>query len=421
MPRRSLNRQVGRNQILCRLDSCCLSFLIGYGRKLTQQSLCIRGFDYDYSGNRSGLDYYLSGSLNGDITSVNYTYNHDNLLTGYSTTGGPTFSFDALDSGNIDGLGRLINAAEMLTKPDNSTIAHSLTFDYDSLSQLKHAYMSRIDGMGYWNGDYVYYNNGDMNSRTITGSGQINFTYNGNEMRTIEANNLSYDENGNLTTGRKDANTIVSLAYNWDNKLRSASVDGNSISVKYDPAGNRIQKNSTVNGDRKYIVDVVGDLPVILLELDSADMSVKKGYIYANSEILAEHDGGTLANEYYYMHDRLGSVRQVISSTGAVIKMFTFNPFGEKLEEQGEFYTPWQFTGQYLDSETGQYYLRARQYSPYLSRFTGRDLIMPDFNEPLTLHRYLYCQNDSINWIDPTGLDKYIGFEYGHMYVGVDV
>jgi len=321
LPRRSLNRQVGRNQILCRLDSCCLSFLIGYGRKLTQQSLCIRGFDYDYSGNRSGLDYYLSGSLNGDITSVNYTYNHDNLLTGYSTTGGPTFSFDALDSGNIDGLGRLINAAEMLTKPDNSTIAHSLTFDYDSLSQLKHAYMSRIDGMGYWNGDYVYYNNGDMTSRTITGSGQINFTYNGNEMRTIEANNLSYDENGNLTTGRKDANTSVSLAYNWDNKLRSATVGANSISLKYDPAGNRIQKNSSVAGNRKYIVDVVGELPVILLEIDSADMSVKKGYIYANSQILAQYNG---ADKYYYLHDRLGSVRLYVVSSNETIKRSIF-------------------------------------------------------------------------------------------------
>jgi RHS repeat-associated protein len=84
--------------------------------------------------------------------------------------------------------------------------------------------------------------------------------------------------------------------------------------------------------------------------------------------------------------------------------MFTFNPFGEKLEEQGTFYTPWQFTGQFLDSETGMYYLRARQYSPYLSRFTGRDLIIGSFEEPMTLHKYLYCGNNPINAIDPSGL-----------------
>jgi len=241
-----------------------------------------------------------------------------------------------------------------------------------------------------------------MNSRTITGSGQTDFTYSGNEMATAGSANLGYDENGNLTVGRRDANISVSLAYNWGNKLRSATIEGNSISLKYDPAGNRIQKNSSVAGNRKYIVDVVGDLPVILLEIDPTDMSVKKGYIYANSQILAQYDGGS-ASRYYFLHDRLGSVRQVINSDGVVVKMFTFNPFGETIEEQGTFYTPWQFTGQYLDSETGQYYLRARQYSPYISRFTGRDLILGDFENPLTLHKYLYCQNDPINNFDLNG------------------
>jgi RHS repeat-associated protein len=83
--------------------------------------------------------------------------------------------------------------------------------------------------------------------------------------------------------------------------------------------------------------------------------------------------------------------------------MFTFNPFGETIEENGSFYTPWQFTGQYLDQETGQYYLRARQYSPYISRFTGRDLIIGNFDDPMTLHKYLYCQNDPINNFDLNG------------------
>lgn len=242
-----------------------------------------------------------------------------------------------------------------------------------------------------------------MNSRTITGSGQTDFTYSGNEMATAGSANLGYDENGNLTVGRRDANISVSLAYNWDNKLQSATIESNSISIKYDPAGNRVQKNSTVNGDRKYIVDVVGDLPVILLEIDLADMSIKKGYIYANSQILAQYDGGS-ASRYYFLHDRLGSVRQVINSNGVVVKMFTFNPFGETIEENGSFYTPWQFTGQYLDQETGQYYLRARQYSPYLARFTGRDLIMGKFQEPMTLHKFLYCGNNPINMVDPRGL-----------------
>jgi len=69
-------------------------------------------------------------------------------------------------------------------------------------------------------------------------------------------------------------------------------------------------------------------------------------------------------------------------------------------------YTPDEdrFTGQYYDSEINEYYLRARQYDPHIGRFTARDLIDGKFEEPLTLHKYLYCINNPINRIDPEGL-----------------
>lgn len=62
------------------------------------------------------------------------------------------------------------------------------------------------------------------------------------------------------------------------------------------------------------------------------------------------------------------------------------------------------FTGQYFDWEIGQYYLRARQYDPILMRMTGRDSINGRYEEPLTLHKYLYCLNDPTNRVDPSGL-----------------
>jgi RHS repeat-associated protein len=64
------------------------------------------------------------------------------------------------------------------------------------------------------------------------------------------------------------------------------------------------------------------------------------------------------------------------------------------------------FTGQYFDTEIDQYYLRARQYDPHISRFTARDPIRGKFEEPMTLHLYLYCTNDPVDNIDPWGLDS---------------
>jgi RHS repeat-associated protein len=353
------------------------------------------------------LTYYLEGQLSGERVAVDYDYNNDNLLTGFDTIGlggadAPTFS---LANVNIDGLGRLKNATETLTKTDSSTIAHTLDFSYDGLSQLTDANIGNISG-GNWTGMYSYNKNGDMGSRTINSGTQTDFTYTGNMMASADGNetfSLSYDENGQLIEGQDSAE----YTYNWDNKLRSAVKGSTSINLKYDPMGNRIYKNSSEAGARKYIVDIVGDLPVILLELDATTFEVKKAYLYANSQIVAQYDGDwrtPLDCKNFYLHDRLGSVRQIMDCQGSVAALYTYNPFGETIEEDSSFDNNFKFTGQWYDVEIGWYYLRARMYDPHLSRFTGRDPILGKFEEPLTLHKYLYCRNNPLNSTDLTGL-----------------
>ena len=149
----------------------------------------------------------------------------------------------------------------------------------------------------------------------------------------------------------------------------------------------------------------MGGLPVILMELNNSG-DIVKTYIYANSQIIAQHTGDHEADRYFYLHDRLGSVRQIIDTSGNVKNRYTYDPFGElypapDFEETVD--NPFKFTGQYFDSEIKQYYLRARQYDPHIARFTARDPVFGRFQEPLTLHVYLYCLNDPVNNMDPTG------------------
>jgi RHS repeat-associated protein len=321
------------------------------------------------------------------------------MLTGYTTTGGPTFS---LSSVNIDGLGRLKSANETITSTSGGPINHTCTYHYDMLSQLADATITNING-NPWAETYNYHKNGDMNYRTIQSS-TTNFTYSGNQMNMAtggESFTLNWDNNGNMKN--LPVNDTNALVYNWDNKLRSAQKGSNTISLKYDLSGNRIYKNSSSAGQRKYIVDVVGDLPVILMELDSSN-NITKSYIYANSQILAQQDGSHTANRYFYLHDRLGNVREIINGSGSVVRHYTYSPFGETLENGGSFDNAFMFTGQYYDSEIGQYYLRARDYHPHIYRFTSRDIVTGQFDNPLSLHKYLYCQNEPINKIDPLGL-----------------
>ncbi|MBN2138452.1 MAG: RHS repeat-associated core domain-containing protein [Sedimentisphaerales bacterium] len=131
--------------------------------------------------------------------------------------------------------------------------------------------------------------------------------------------------------------------------------------------------------------------------------------IYSHGQVFAQRacplgDGGHTAERYLYLHDRLGSVRQIIDSAGAVVKYYTCEPFGQTIESGGTFDNAFAFTGQYFDAQIGEYHLRARQYSPKLARFTARDPVFGEFQQPLTLHKYLYCGNDPLNRIDLDGL-----------------
>jgi len=173
------------------------------------------------------------------------------------------------------------------------------------------------------------------------------------------------------------------------------------------------ESKTSFTSSRKYIVDIacatgIGDLPVILLEIDAGDgTTIEKTYIYANSQIIAQHDGAPATdNKYFYLHDRLGSVREIIDTDGYVVNTYTYQPFGQELVQECEetVSNPFRFTGQWYDPEISWYYMRARMYAPYNRRFNSRDPVFGKFSEPLTLHPYLYCINEPINRIDPSGL-----------------
>jgi len=143
--------------------------------------------------------------------------------------------------------------------------------------------------------------------------------------------------------------------------------------------------------------------------------------LIANSQILAQYTGPfSSAAKYLYLHDRLGSIRQVIDIVGDadVQCRYTYDPFGELFDseaEETEGLNPFKFTGQYFDDEISQYHLRARQYDPHIARFTSRDPAIGKFEEPLSLHRYLYCQNEPISRKDPFGQD-YIDINFTWTY-----
>jgi RHS repeat-associated protein len=149
-----------------------------------------------------------------------------------------------------------------------------------------------------------------------------------------------------------------------------------------------------------------------------------------NSEGTANTDAES-TRTYYYHSDHLGSAQTVTNHAGAVHERLEYTPYGElwidwRSDTAPEDTTPFRFTGQILDPETGLYYFGARYLDPKTSRWLGVDPAMAEYvpvapvndeakkhnqNLPglggvfnfVNLHVYHYAGNNPVKYVDPDG------------------
>jgi len=110
--------------------------------------------------------------------------------------------------------------------------------------------------------------------------------------------------------------------------------------------------------------------------------------------------GGT---QQYYHYDGLGSTRNLTNGSGQEIASYTYDVFGAIRSMTGSPTNDFTFAGEQVDEETGLIYLRARYYDPATGRFTTRDPFPGEEDNPQSLNRYVYAENNPINRIDPSG------------------
>jgi len=66
-------------------------------------------------------------------------------------------------------------------------------------------------------------------------------------------------------------------------------------------------------------------------------------------------------------------------------------------------FNPFLFQGQQYDPASNTYYLRDRYYDPTSGRFLSHDPLAGNDFSPISLPRYLYANDDPVNFVDPTG------------------
>ena len=92
-----------------------------------------------------------------------------------------------------------------------------------------------------------------------------------------------------------------------------------------------------------------------------------------------------------------------MNESGTVVNTYEYTPWGEIRNETETVDNPIKYAGEYYDDELDMIYLRARYYNPQIGRFTSLDIEEGKISNPLDMNRYVYCINNPIKYIDPTG------------------
>lgn len=262
---------------------------------------------------------------------------------------------------------------------------------------------------------YTYDNVGNRTSKSISQSGNVSkliskadltvgkttYKYNKRNQLISEENstgktNYTYDANGNLVTVSSDDKT-QQYSYNSLNKLSEFKIDETDYQYKYDGEGNRISKKE---GDKltKYVLTYFDDLAYTLLELDDAS-SVQRYYTYGLDLVSMEQGG----NVYTYLQDGHGSVSELTDSNATVVNQYRYDAFGNILNGFEKIPNNYCYNSEYVDKETGFYYLRARHYNPETGTFIEEDTYKGDIHDSVTLHKYLFAGANPVVYEDPTG------------------
>ncbi|WP_066494857.1 RHS repeat-associated core domain-containing protein [Abyssisolibacter fermentans] len=171
----------------------------------------------------------------------------------------------------------------------------------------------------------------------------------------------------------------------------------NIVTYRYNGDGQRTtkQEQSSKDGYVTKTTNYYYDRQHVILETGTETVSYVRGINYISRK-------SSIGLSYYFYNGH-GDVVQTVSENGEVRNQYDYDIFGNPLltieEEKNEI----RYSGEYYDESTGLYYLRARYYNPYTGRFISEDSYWGEDSNPLSLNLYVYCYNDPVRFVDPTG------------------
>lgn len=267
----------------------------------------------------------------------------------------------------------------------------TVQYTYDKLYRLTEEH--RTGNIAY-DAAYTYDSVGNRLTKTAT-DGNYTYTYDANDRLLSDGKYTCAWDDASRMTGKTGPEGTTSYLYDQEDKLVETSGPNGWARYTYDALGNRIGK-STASGNTSFLIDP--NMPYAQV-LEETTGGVAKVYAYGLGLINAQGPEGTS----WFARDGLGSTRALTDANGTLTDAYTYEAFGQTVAQTGGTENQFLFAGEWFDESLGFYYLRARYYDPANGRFTAMDPFQGYLSAPLSLHKYVYCNDSPVNYTDPSG------------------
>jgi RHS repeat-associated protein len=376
-------------------------------------------YGYDNDLRMTSLGLSVGSTLEAQVT---LGYDAASRLTGTTATsnGSTTTITQSLVYDNAD---RLTNQTYTAKTGTQTVTLANYTYGYDKASQLT-SYQDANSNMTYgydpsgqltaatgtlaglsWTASYAFDLNGNRTSSTINSSTTTYTNGTGNELKSDGTYSYAYDNEGNLTAQTQIATgTVTYYSYDYHNQLVEAKVQSstglvlNDEKFTYDVFGNRI--GISLNGSQQLWTMYDGSNPYIDF---NGSGQVTERYLTdprGINDLYARVSPSGTVN--WYVTDNLGSVRQIVNSSGTMVNQVAYDPYGNIVSQMfpgnGDRF---KFAGGEYDNVVGTDHFGARYYSPVDGQWQSQDPLGFGAGDA---NLYRYVGNSPTNGADPTGL-----------------
>ena len=299
-----------------------------------------------------------------------------------------------------------------LVREDNQGLDMTMVYEYNNIGNLisakKYSYTASTSSPS---GTPVTTSFGYTDDK-LTSFGGATIAYNAmGRPTTYEGKNLTWS-NGKLS--RMSSGT---LAAGTDTYAFVYNAFGQRIGKTYSylaGTSSAVQIGQLTGANKTYYYDHAGRLiseTVSKTYNSAASSSESIVFLYDESSIIGmvRTVNGT-ANTYYFQRNLLGDVVAIYDTSGNMVAKYLYDAWGnctisgESTNTAVAAANPIRYRGYYYDDDTGLYYCNARYYSPKWRRFISPDdtaYLDPESVNGLNL--YCYCNNDPVNYCDPSG------------------